>query len=305
MSYWTKFQTAINNPTTALRYLLHGSNFKFDKKYLSIHDAQKRYNQKNSNHSFYFDFCKRMLVDSITNSMKKKFLADPQLLSNEEMKNEIQKDVPVDILAGLGWPKKAITMIGLMRLENLQFCIEDIIKNKIKGDLIECGVWRGGATIFMRLILKKYGINDKIVFVADSFEGLPAPNTKEFPADEGSRFHKMPVTNVTLEEVKHNFKLYDVLDDNVKFLKGWFKDTLPNTSIEKLSLLRLDGDMYESTWQILENLYDKVSIGGFVIVDDFNLPQCVKAVNDFRKQNNITEKIEPIDGLGIFWKKLK
>ncbi len=305
MSYWAKFQTAINNPKSALRYLLHGSNFKFNKKYLIIYNAQIKYNQKNSKYPFYFDFCKRIHTDSVSKHVRKKLLIDLKSISDEEIENEIQKDVSIDILAGLGWPQKAITMIGLMRLENLQFCIEDILENNVKGDLIECGVWRGGATIFMQLILKKYEIRDRTVFVADSFEGLPAPNSKEFPADEGSTFHKMPVTNVTLDEVKHNFKLYDVLDDNVKFLKGWFKDTLPNTSIENLAILRLDGDMYESTWQILENLYRKVSVGGFVIVDDFNLPQCVKAVNDFRKQNNITEKIEPIDGLGVFWKKLK
>ena len=115
----------------------------------------------------------------------------------------------------------------------------------------------------------------------------------------------MPVNVASFDEVQNNFKLYGVLDDKAKFIKGWFKDTLPNIHIEKLSLLRLDSDMYESTWETLENLYVKLSVGGYVIVDDFNIPVCVAAVNDFRTQNNITDEIKPIDGSGVFWKKLK
>ena len=305
MSYTAKFKTVINNPGAALRRIFFGSSFQFDgEKYLPLYNAQKLYNQENSKRPIFFDFCKRILTDSVSNnSLKKRFFENPKQLSDHELKKELQKPVNTNVLAGLGWPRKAHTMIGLMRLENLQFCIEDVIKNKIEGDLIEAGVWRGGATIFMRIILKEYGLKNKIIYVSDSFEGLTPPDHEKFPADKNYRFHIMDVTNVSLEEVKNNFKLYDVLDNQVKFLKGWFKDFRKQVSCKKLSILRVDGDMYESTWEILENLYDKLSVGGYVIVDDFNLQACVSAVNDFRSQNNITDTITPIDGCGIFWKK--
>jgi hypothetical protein len=95
------------------------------------------------------------------------------------------------------------------------------------------------------------------------------------------------------------------LDDNVVFIKGFFENTIPNAPIDKLSILRLDGDMYSSTIQCLNSLYDKVSIGGYIIVDDWCLLNCRKAVNDFRKTRNITDRIIEIDGIGVFWKKLQ
>ncbi|MBT2717336.1 TylF/MycF family methyltransferase [Bacillus sp. ISL-57] len=80
-------------------------------------------------------------------------------------------------------------------------------------------------------------------------------------------------------------KLDDLLDEKVCFLKGWFKDTLPNALIQNLTILRLDGDMYGSTMVSLRNLYTKVSIGRFIIGDDFSLPGCNAAVIDFRTEN--------------------
>ena len=86
-----------------------------------------------------------------------------------------------------------------------------------------------------------------------------------------------------LEHVKENFQRYGLLDEQVRFVKGWFRDTLPHVPIERLAVLRLDGDLYESTIQALDGLYHKLSPGGFVIVDDYgNVPACRQAVNDFR-----------------------
>jgi len=194
-------------------------------------------------------------------------------------------------------------MIGLMRLENLQFCVEDVIKQNVAGDLIETGTWRGGACIFMKLILKKYGINDRTVFVADSFEGLPKPDIENFPQDAGDKHYTRNDLKISLDEVKNNFKMYGMLDGQVKFLKGWFKDTLKQPPFEKISILRLDGDMYGSTMDVLENLYDRLSIGGYLIVDDYSLKACKEAVHDFRRENKIKETINPIDSFGVYWKK--
>jgi len=201
-------------------------------------------------------------------------------------------------------PEYAHTMIGLKRLNNIQYCVENVIKNQVEGDLIETGVWRGGACIFMKAILAAYGITDRRVFVADSFEGLPKPDLINYPQDRESKFHeKKSVLAISKEEVEGNFKAYGLLDEQVVFLKGWFKDTMPTAPINKLAVLRLDGDMYESTMEVLTHLYPKLSPGGFCIIDDYGIRFCRQAVNDFRTQLKITSPIQKIDHTSIFWQK--
>ena len=205
--------------------------------------------------------------------------------------------------AGVDWPQVGETMIGLKRLNNLQECIESVVVNKIPGDLIETGVWRGGAVIFMRAVLKAYGEHERNVWVADSFEGLPNPSPDEYPADEGSPFHQFSALRVSMEEVKNNFARYGLLDDKVKFLKGWFKDTLPSAPIKEISILRLDGDMYESTTDALTYLYPKLVKEGYIIIDDYHIKACRNAVEDYRKTHNILEPITWVDQSGVFWQK--
>jgi O-methyltransferase len=156
---------------------------------------------------------------------------------------------------GRDWPARAHTMIGLKRLANIRTCVEAVLDAGIPGDLIETGVWRGGATIFMRAILKARGVADRLVWVADSFAGLPPPDTEHYPHDEGITLHRFPQLAVSLERVQENFRRYGLLDEQVRFLKGWFRDTLPSAPIERLAVLRLDGDLYESAIQALDSLY--------------------------------------------------
>jgi Macrocin-O-methyltransferase (TylF) len=204
---------------------------------------------------------------------------------------------------GRDWPAKAHSMIGNRRISNLRQIVEFVIENKIPGDLIETGVWRGGACILMRAIIKAYGIQDRRVWVADSFCGLPAPRP-EFAADSGDNHHLFPALAVPLEEVQANFGKYGLLDDQVCFLKGWFSETLPDAPIQQLAVLRMDGDMYASTMDALGHLYDKVVDGGFIIVDDFGaVPGCRQAVLEFRASRQIAEPIQAIDGYGVFWRK--
>lgn len=208
-----------------------------------------------------------------------------------------------DRISGRIWPGYADTMIGLKRLDNLQFCVETVIEENIEGDLIETGVWRGGACIFMRAVLAAHEIKNRKVFVADSFQGLPHPDAGKYNADKGDEHYIHEYLAVSKEEVEANFKKYGLLDDQVIFLKGWFKDTLPAAPIEKLSVLRLDGDMYGSTIEALDNLYPKLSKGGFCIIDDYALMGCKKAVDDYRRKYGIGNKIEQIDQTGIFWRR--
>lgn len=202
------------------------------------------------------------------------------------------------------WPSRAHTMIGVPRLDNIQYCVEHVLAHGVPGDLIETGVWRGGATIFMRGILKAYGVTDRLVWVADSFAGLPEADPARYPRESDIEFHRMAELAVSLEEVRKNFERYDLLDDQVRFLKGWFKDTLPAAAIDRLAVMRLDGDMYESTMDALVNLYPKLSPGGFVIIDDYNiLPSCNDAVHDFRNDRGIAAELSLLPGAGALWMK--
>lgn len=205
----------------------------------------------------------------------------------------------------------AASMLPLCRLDHLQRCIVDVVGKGVPGDLIETGAWRGGATIFMRAVLKVYGANDRKVWVADSFEGFPEPNADRFPA-EAKHFNGAVMTRTlnhlatSIEGVRRNFEAYGMLDEQVHFLKGWFKDTLPSAPIETLAILRLDGDYYESTWDSLTALYDKLSIGGYAIIDDYGEDRwtyCAKAVDDFRRERGIDEPLEPVDTKCCFWQR--
>ena len=204
---------------------------------------------------------------------------------------------------GRDWPLEAETMVGLKRLENLQDCVTSVIRNGVPGDLIETGVWRGGSSIFMRAVLKAYGECSRKVWLADSFRGLPQPDPARYPVDQGDTLWTYKELAISLEEVKDNFSRYGLLDDQVAFLPGWFRDTLPGAPINQLAVLRLDGDLYESTMDALTALYHKVSPGGFVIVDDFGLPTCRAAIEDFRQARGITDPIHQIDWTGVFWQR--
>jgi O-methyltransferase len=205
---------------------------------------------------------------------------------------------------GTFWPPRAETMIGMKRLDNLQFCLEDVIRCDVPGDFIETGVWRGGACIFAQAILKAHECTGRNVWVADSFKGLPPPNPELYPADKGDEHHTHESLRISREQVEQNFRRYGMMDTNVKFLHGWFRDTLPAAPIEKLAVVRLDGDMYESTMDGLKHLYPKLVPGGYLIVDDYGAVEaCRKAVEDYRTEQKIEDKIQTIDWTGIYWQK--
>ncbi len=261
-------------------------------------------NVKDEKQELYINFFKRILTDTVKDeSLRNRFFEDQKSVRDFEMIKALGDPVESKSLNGEFWPARAHTMIGLKRLDNLQYCTEDVIKNNIEGDFIETGVWRGGTCIFLRMMLKVKNISNKNVWVADSFEGIPKPDAKKYPLDGADTLHTKDELKVSLDQTKDNFKKYEMLDDQVKFLKGNFSTTTKNPPFNKLSILRLDGDLYGSTWEVLENLYGKLSKGGYLIIDDYYLPTCRAAVNDFRKKHDIKEPITPIDWTGIYWKK--
>jgi O-methyltransferase len=199
-------------------------------------------------------------------------------------------------------------MMGMGALNNLHDCLHEVVLRDIPGDFVETGVWRGGGTIYMRGFLEIYGVADRNVWVCDSFEGLPKPSGK-YEADKGDTLWQSDYLAVSQDKVADNFRFYGLLDDHVKFLKGFFCDTMPTAPIEQIALLRLDGDMYESTIDVLTHLYPRLSQGGIVIIDDYGMvPGCDRAVHEYRNANRIEAPLEFIGyvrgkPLGAYWRK--
>ena len=227
-------------------------------------------------------------------------LPEGVVLAREHPFDEERRSVGLEL-----WPGSAETMIGLRRLENFGSCIEQAIADGVPGDVIETGVWRGGALVYAKAVLDAHGADDRNVWVADSFQGVPPPDPEAYPADAGDEhWTASEYLAVSVEQVRANFERYGLLDDRVRFLEGWFKDTLPDAPIEQLAVMRLDGDLYQSTMEALEALYPRLSPGGFVIVDDHGAVEgCRLAVRDFREANGITEPMEEIDWTGVFWRR--
>jgi hypothetical protein len=200
---------------------------------------------------------------------------------------------------GKDWPCFGYTMVGRARLDNLEWCIRDVLDRNVPGDFIETGVWRGGSAIFMRAMLRIHGVTDRVVWAADSFEGMPVPENES----DGLDLSNIELLQVSIEQVKRNFARFGLLDDQIRFLKGWFKTTLPTAPIKTLAILRMDGDLYNSTMDALTNLYDKLSPGGYVIVDDYNgWPACRRAVQDFLENRQLTPEIREIDDESVYWR---
>lgn len=201
---------------------------------------------------------------------------------------------------GLDYPEYALSLGGAARLANARRCVETVLEERIPGDVIETGVWRGGISILMRGVLEAWGA-DRTMVVADSFEGLPTPDPtivadRAFTDDDAGRFQ------VDEDEVRANFANFG-FDDKVEFVRGWFSDTLPTLADRTWSVIRMDGDLYESTMDALTNLYPSLSPGGFVIIDDWILPPCRAAVEEYRAQHQIDDPIEQIDFASSFWRR--
>lgn len=194
------------------------------------------------------------------------------------------------------------TLVGRKRLDHLQQCVEDALDNGVPGDFLEAGVWRGGCCILMRAVLEARNCRDRRVWLADSFAGLPSSKRAE-DRDYAMDSSRLPVLAVTEQEVRRNFERFGLLDGQLRFLPGWFEQTLPASDTGPLALLRVDCDLYASTLTVLDSLYSRVSPGGWVVIDDYGiLPPCKQAVDEFRARHGITAALERIDDHAVCWR---
>lgn len=201
---------------------------------------------------------------------------------------------------------RLLTMSADELIDNTLTLTRRLIDDGVPGDLIETGAWRGGMTIMMRAALNAYGDETRCVWVADSFQGLPEadPETDLRDAIWSRLMRAVESLASDLDAVRAAFARIGLLDERVHFLPGWFKDTLPSAPIERLALMRLDGDWYESTRTALEALYPKLSPGGYVIVDDYGLPTgCARAVDEYRARHGIDAPLVWANIQAVYWRK--
>lgn len=202
---------------------------------------------------------------------------------------------------GKDWPLYGLTMIGNMRLQNIQLVIENVVKKKIYGDFVECGVWRGGASIYARAVFNVLGERQRQVHLFDSYGGLPRNSTKHDEAFWSS----MSYISVTYDEVQRHLQASGLFGNTMKMHAGFFNSSLMkwNRTIKRsIAVLRMDGDMFESTMDILFNLWQFVPKGGYIIVDDYHaVPVARSALEKFFMLQKVNPPLIPIDEDGVYF----
>jgi O-methyltransferase len=195
------------------------------------------------------------------------------------------------------------TMGSPERLANVRQAAETVLREGVAGAFVETGVWRGGLCIMMKAVLRALG-EQRRIYVCDSFRGLPA--IAEGPDAELNSLHENPLLSVSAAQVRENFARFDLFDDDVVLVEGWFADTMAPLAREigEVAILRLDGDYYTSTREVIDPLYDHVAPGGFVIVDDYGCyRQARDAIHDFWDERGIKPELIQVDWTCHYWRK--
>jgi len=204
---------------------------------------------------------------------------------------------------------RPFTMTSVEKMYAMYKATEYIIKNKIAGEIVECGVWKGGSMMISALNLLRMNETNRSLYLYDTYKGMAKPTAKDFKIfDKTSAiktWNKKKKDNciewcyASLEEVKKNLYSTGYPKKNIRFIKGKVQDSIPNIIPEKISLLRLDTDLYESTYHELTYLYPKLMKNGILIIDDYGFWKGQKeAVDHYFQENNINILLNRIDEEG-------
>jgi O-methyltransferase len=180
-------------------------------------------------------------------------------------------------------------MTSNARVIALVRAIGHLLRNEIPGDIVECGVWRGGSMIAAAMTLMHYGA-DRMLWLYDTFEGMPPPTEADVHQSGKTAAEMLRTAAPTdwvrayasLAEVKANLARTGYPESRLRYVQGKVEDTLPDNAPERISLLRLDTDWYESTKAELDILWPRLQRGGVLILDDYgNWAGARKAVDEF------------------------
>jgi len=254
--------------------------------------------------------CSHRRLEAFRDLICGKTLFDPSyraFTGTTPAKNVKPFDIVYSAVNTRGWPRQSVSMLSCAGIDNIRALLATVVDLEVDGDFFEAGVWRGGGSIFARLVLNELGATQRKVWVADSFAGLP-PSSNIYDTDSWSAMRYLAVSKEAVQanfrEFGLSFQIWDSAHAPVQFVKGFFNDSLPLLREDlRLSVLRADGDMYESTSDILYNLYPKVVVGGFVIIDDWAIGNARKAVKDFWLTHGVAEQVIPVDKACAYFRK--
>ena len=205
-----------------------------------------------------------------------------------------QHDIPVDIardgtFVAIFNDCRAFTMTHLEDMHALYQAVRYVVRRGISGDFVECGVWKGGSAMLMARALMAQGAEGRQLYLYDTYEGMSPPGEKDidvYGKSASALMARWPReadsiwANVPLEEVRKNLASTGFPEANVRYVRGRVEETIPGTMPERIALLRLDTDFYESTLHTLKHLYPALSPGGIMIVDDYGHWQGARAAVD-------------------------
>lgn len=273
----------------------------------------------------YISLLKKILTNSIYEP-NTQTLTEQDILRCTEIYNKIQNETPhvlavypyitprelANIFISTRRSRNIHTYVPMVGLDNVEECLLNIYRDGVPGHVMDAGTLRGGMAILMRGVIKALNDESRHVYVADSFEGLPPPGDKDSIMDHEVWYKFKDEApeyyldcKYSLDDVQRNFGAYNLLDERVIFLKGWFHETLPQLNDEIFSLIRLDADWHDSCRAVLDNIYPRLAVGGYVIVDDYNLQGCRSAIDEYRREHAIKDELQVADQRSgiIYWRK--
>lgn len=201
------------------------------------------------------------------------------------------------------------TMTSLRRLVALCDAVQYIVRNQIPGDIVECGVWKGGSMMAVARTLMETGDESRHLYLFDTYEGMPSPSDRDISAQGESAADMLRNEDkedsesvwcvATLDEVRRVIGGVGYACAKVHYVKGRVEETLPKMAPERIALLRLDTDWYESTRHEMEQLFPKLSSGGVLIIDDYGHWRGARqAIDEYIKKNKLQILLHRIDETG-------
>jgi O-methyltransferase len=201
------------------------------------------------------------------------------------------------------------TLTSPERIHALIEATRYIVQHRIAGDIVECGVWRGGSMMAVARVLLELGDVSRDLWLFDTFDGMTPPTERDVRFDgitaaEILAIHKKEVPTsywayAPLAEVRQNLARTGYDSNKIHFVQGRVEDTLPEQAPQRISLLRLDTDWYESTYHELRHLFPRLSSGGVLIIDDYGwFKGCRQATDEYIQEHDLRLLLVRIDHPG-------
>jgi O-methyltransferase len=191
------------------------------------------------------------------------------------------------------------TMVGIKRLQTLDRLVRQVDEQGVGGDVVECGTCNGGSAAILARVACRSPLG-RHTWLLDSFAGLPPASDR----DGAMALEYTGLCRGQADQVREVLRRVGVPEQAATLVRGWFHETLPTLAVERVALLHIDADWYDSVTVCLEHLYDRVQPGGFVVFDDYGYWEgCRRAWHNFATARGLQVALTPVDGIGVYFQK--